>query len=50
MLSLNIKKKQTNKDIVWKSKDVKHLPCIAVENNLTFDKHVFDICSKANIN
>ena len=35
------------RDIVWESNDVKLLG-ITVDNNLKFDKHVSNICSKAN--
>ena len=36
-----------DRDIVWESNDVKLLG-ITLDNNLKFDKHVFNICSKAN--
>ena len=36
-----------DRDIVWESNDVKPLG-ITLNNNLKFDKHVSNICSKAN--
>ena len=36
-----------DRDIVWKSDDVKPLG-ITLDNNLKFDKHVSNICSEAN--
>ena len=36
-----------DRDIVWESKDVKLLG-ITLNNKLKFDKHVSNICSKAN--
>ena len=36
-----------DRDIVWESNDVK-LIGITLNNKLKFDKHVFNICSKAN--
>ena len=36
-----------DRDIVWESNDVKLLG-IPLHNNLKFDKHVSNICSKAN--
>ena len=36
-----------DRDIVWESNDVKLLG-ITLGNNLKFDKHVSNICSKAN--
>ena len=36
-----------DRDIVWESKDIKLLE-ITLDNNLKFDKHVSNICSKAN--
>ena len=36
-----------DRDIVWESNDVKLLG-ITLNNNLKFDKHVSNICSKAN--
>ena len=36
-----------DRDIVWESNDVK-LPGIILDNNLKFDKHEANICSKAN--
>ena len=38
-----------DRDIVWESNDVKLLG-ITLDNNLKFDKHVSNICSKANRN
>ena len=35
------------KDIVWESTNVKPLR-ITLDNNLKFEEHVFNICSKAN--
>ena len=39
--------KYGHRDIVWESNDVKRLG-ITLNNNLKFDKHVPNICSKAN--
>ena len=36
-----------DRDIVWESNDVKLL-VITSDNNLKFDKHVSNICSKTN--
>ena len=36
-----------DKDIVWESNDVKFIG-ITLDNNLKFDEHVYNICSKAN--
>ena len=36
-----------DRDIVWECKDIKRLG-ITLDNNLKFDKHVSNICSKAN--
>ena len=36
-----------NEDIVWESNDVKLLR-VTIDNNLRFDKHVSNICLKAN--
>ena len=36
-----------DQDIVWESNDVKFLG-ITIDNNLRFDKHVSNICLKAN--
>ena len=38
-----------NQDIIWESNDVKLL-LVAIDNNLRFDKHVSNICLKANRN
>ena len=38
---------ELDRDIIWESNDVKLLG-ITLDNNLKFDKHVFNICSKAN--
>ena len=37
-----------DRDIVWESNDVKLLR-ITLDNNLKFDKHVSNICSRASI-
>ena len=39
--------KKLDRDIVWESNDVKLLG-ISLENKQKFDKHVYNICSKAN--
>ena len=36
-----------DEDIVWESNDVELLG-VAIDNNLRFDKHVINICLKAN--
>ena len=38
---------ELDRGIVWESNDVKLLG-ITLDNNLKLDKHVFNICSKAN--
>ena len=36
-----------DEDITWKNNDVEHLG-VTISNNLIFDKHVSNICLKAN--
>ena len=36
-----------DRDIVWESNDIKLIE-ITLDNNLKFDKHLSNICSKAN--
>ena len=36
-----------DQDITWKNNDVEHLG-VTISNNLIFDKHVSNICLKAN--